>query len=287
MTALIVVNMRITYQVKCTREEFRVLHKPRHHDAQKGSCPDREELRFEVLMRERLAYEQKWNGDSSSLLAKSEAHCRTLEGAQKMAPRGRPTRTTSQRPVTTHNSTTSYYNSTTMSQTPTTTTSSLVPKLQALIDEGCQCCLSSTVAANPERRTIAIPSGTDARRNELTCAVCGSRTKDHAEAIEMCQLACIEEWKGVLTLWLKTKRKLEDTPEITNLPQNKRRIQAGLNAAGNETGNRMKGLNSKSQDGHQEQLPPVEDQASGNVKRCKQGLNALGIAKATTQTTTL
>ncbi|GJY47753.1 hypothetical protein Tco_0436816 [Tanacetum coccineum] len=75
MTALELVNMRITYQVDvCTRESSEFC--TRHHDAQKDRAAVRAEI--EVLRRERLAYEQE-GMETRQALAKSEAHCRALE----------------------------------------------------------------------------------------------------------------------------------------------------------------------------------------------------------------
>ncbi|GJS47986.1 hypothetical protein Tco_0598107 [Tanacetum coccineum] len=48
----------------------------RHHDAQKGCAAVRAEI--EILRRERLAYEQE-SMETRQALARSEAHCRTLE----------------------------------------------------------------------------------------------------------------------------------------------------------------------------------------------------------------
>ncbi|GJR35734.1 hypothetical protein Tco_1211418 [Tanacetum coccineum] len=75
MTALELVNRRITYQVDvCTRESSEFC--TRHHDAQKDRAAVRAEV--EVLRRERLAYEQE-GMETRQALAKSEAHCRALE----------------------------------------------------------------------------------------------------------------------------------------------------------------------------------------------------------------
>ncbi|GKA39104.1 hypothetical protein Tco_0731655 [Tanacetum coccineum] len=75
MTALELVNRRVTYQVDvCTREssEFCI----RHHDAQKDRAAVRAEI--EVLRIERLAYEQE-SMETHQALARSKAHCRALE----------------------------------------------------------------------------------------------------------------------------------------------------------------------------------------------------------------
>ncbi|GJT67415.1 putative reverse transcriptase domain-containing protein [Tanacetum coccineum] len=75
MTALELVNRRITYQVDvCTRESSEFC--TRHHDAQKDRAAVRAEV--EVLRRERLAYEQE-SMETRQALARSEAHCRALE----------------------------------------------------------------------------------------------------------------------------------------------------------------------------------------------------------------
>ncbi|GJX16521.1 hypothetical protein Tco_0217353 [Tanacetum coccineum] len=75
MTALELVNRRVTYQVDvCTRESSEFC--TRHHDAQKDRAAVRAEI--EVLRRERLAYEQE-SMETRQALARSEAHCRALE----------------------------------------------------------------------------------------------------------------------------------------------------------------------------------------------------------------
>ncbi|GJR10595.1 hypothetical protein Tco_0793247 [Tanacetum coccineum] len=75
MTALELVNRRVTYQVDvCTRESSEFC--TRHHDAQKDRTAVRAEI--EVLRRERLAYEQE-GMETRQALARSEAHCRALE----------------------------------------------------------------------------------------------------------------------------------------------------------------------------------------------------------------
>ncbi|GJZ22752.1 hypothetical protein Tco_0559791 [Tanacetum coccineum] len=75
MTALELVNRRITYQVDvCTRESSEFC--TRHHDAQEDRAAVRAEI--EILRRERLAYEQE-SLETRQALARSEAHCRTLE----------------------------------------------------------------------------------------------------------------------------------------------------------------------------------------------------------------
>ncbi|GJV99413.1 putative reverse transcriptase domain-containing protein [Tanacetum coccineum] len=75
MTALELVNRRVTYQVDvCTRESSEFC--TRHHDAQKDRADVRDEI--EVLRRERLAYEQE-GMETRQALARSEAHCRALE----------------------------------------------------------------------------------------------------------------------------------------------------------------------------------------------------------------
>ncbi|GKD38578.1 hypothetical protein Tco_1258785, partial [Tanacetum coccineum] len=75
MTALELVNRRVTYQVDvCTRESSEFY--TRHHDAQKDRAAVRAEI--EVLRRERLACEQE-SMETRQALARSEAHCRALE----------------------------------------------------------------------------------------------------------------------------------------------------------------------------------------------------------------
>ncbi|GJT61747.1 hypothetical protein Tco_1005280 [Tanacetum coccineum] len=75
MTALELVNRRVTYQVDvCTRESSEFC--TRHHDAQTDRAAVRAEI--EILRRERLAYEQE-SIQTRQDLARSEAHCRALE----------------------------------------------------------------------------------------------------------------------------------------------------------------------------------------------------------------
>ncbi|GJR44722.1 hypothetical protein Tco_1312825 [Tanacetum coccineum] len=75
MTALEMVNMRVSYQVDVRSRESSEFHS-RHHDAQKDRAAVRAEI--EVLRRERLAYEQE-SMETRQALARSEAHCRALE----------------------------------------------------------------------------------------------------------------------------------------------------------------------------------------------------------------
>ncbi|GJW41535.1 putative reverse transcriptase domain-containing protein [Tanacetum coccineum] len=83
MTALELVNRRVTYQVDvCTRESSEFC--TRHHDAQKDRAAVRAEI--EVLRRERLAYEQE-SMETRQALARSEAHCRALEARMAEARR--------------------------------------------------------------------------------------------------------------------------------------------------------------------------------------------------------
>ncbi|GKC73779.1 hypothetical protein Tco_1119662 [Tanacetum coccineum] len=75
MTALDLVNRRVTYQVDvCTRESLKFC--TRHHDAQKDHAAVRAEI--EILRRERLAYEQE-SMETRQALARSKAYCRALE----------------------------------------------------------------------------------------------------------------------------------------------------------------------------------------------------------------
>ncbi|GJT01592.1 hypothetical protein Tco_0822761 [Tanacetum coccineum] len=75
MTALEMVNRRVSYQVDVRSRESSEFH-TRHHDAQKDRAAVRAEI--EVLRRERLAYEQE-SIQTRQDLARSEAHCRALE----------------------------------------------------------------------------------------------------------------------------------------------------------------------------------------------------------------
>ncbi|GJT79802.1 hypothetical protein Tco_1054144 [Tanacetum coccineum] len=75
MTALEMVNMRVSYQVDVRSRESSEFYS-RHHDAQKDRAAVRAEI--EVLRRERLAYEQE-SMETHQALARSEAYCRALE----------------------------------------------------------------------------------------------------------------------------------------------------------------------------------------------------------------
>ncbi|GJR68585.1 hypothetical protein Tco_0014650 [Tanacetum coccineum] len=75
MAALEVVNARVSYQVDVRSRESSEFYS-RHHDAQKDRAAVRAEIG--VLRRERLAYEQE-SIQTRETLARSEAHCRTLE----------------------------------------------------------------------------------------------------------------------------------------------------------------------------------------------------------------
>nr|GFC25399.1 hypothetical protein [Tanacetum cinerariifolium] len=75
MTALEMVNMRVSYQVDVRSRESSKFYS-RHHDAQKDRAAVRAEI--EVLRREKLAYEQE-SIRIREALARSEAYSRTLE----------------------------------------------------------------------------------------------------------------------------------------------------------------------------------------------------------------
>ncbi|GJX46057.1 hypothetical protein Tco_0271247 [Tanacetum coccineum] len=75
MTALKMVNMRVSYQVDVRSRESLEFY-TRHHDAQKDRAAVRAEI--EVLRRERLAYEQE-SIQTRQDLARSEAYYRALE----------------------------------------------------------------------------------------------------------------------------------------------------------------------------------------------------------------
>ncbi|GKA75864.1 hypothetical protein Tco_0782242 [Tanacetum coccineum] len=75
MAALEVVNARVSYQVDVRSRESLEFYS-QHHDAQKDRAAVRAEIG--VLRRERLAYEQE-SIQTRETLARSEAHCRTLE----------------------------------------------------------------------------------------------------------------------------------------------------------------------------------------------------------------
>nr|GFA15334.1 putative reverse transcriptase domain-containing protein [Tanacetum cinerariifolium] len=75
MTALKMVNMRVSYQVDVRSRESLEFYS-RHHDTQKDRVAVRAEI--EVLKRERLAYEQE-SIRICEALARSEAYSRTLE----------------------------------------------------------------------------------------------------------------------------------------------------------------------------------------------------------------
>ncbi|GJX99494.1 hypothetical protein Tco_0356513 [Tanacetum coccineum] len=75
MTALEMVNRRVSYQVDVRSRESLEFHS-RHHNIQKDRGAVRAEI--EVLRRERLAYEQE-SMETRQALARSEAYCRALE----------------------------------------------------------------------------------------------------------------------------------------------------------------------------------------------------------------
>ncbi|GKD10726.1 hypothetical protein Tco_1190411 [Tanacetum coccineum] len=75
MAALEVVNARVSYQVDVRSRESLEFYS-RHHDAHRDRTAVRAEIG--VLRRERLAYEQE-SIQTRETLARSEAHCRTLE----------------------------------------------------------------------------------------------------------------------------------------------------------------------------------------------------------------
>nr|GEX21142.1 hypothetical protein [Tanacetum cinerariifolium] len=75
MTALEIVNMRVSYQVDVRSRESSEFYS-RHHDAQKDCTAVRAEI--EVFRRERLAYEQE-SIQTREVLARSEAYSRALE----------------------------------------------------------------------------------------------------------------------------------------------------------------------------------------------------------------
>ncbi|GJZ09606.1 hypothetical protein Tco_0543889 [Tanacetum coccineum] len=75
MTALKMVNMRVSYQVDAHSRESSEFYS-RHHDAQKDRKAVRAEI--EVLRRERLTYEQE-SIQTRQDLARSEAYCMALE----------------------------------------------------------------------------------------------------------------------------------------------------------------------------------------------------------------
>nr|GFA44199.1 putative reverse transcriptase domain-containing protein [Tanacetum cinerariifolium] len=75
MTALEMVNMRVSYQVDVRSRESSEFYS-RHHDVHKDRATVR--AKIEVLMRERLAYEQE-SIQTREALARSEAYSRALE----------------------------------------------------------------------------------------------------------------------------------------------------------------------------------------------------------------
>ncbi|GJS35063.1 hypothetical protein Tco_0533445, partial [Tanacetum coccineum] len=74
ITALEMVNMRVSYQVDVRSKESLEFYS-RHHDAQNDRAAVRAEI--EVLKRERLAYEQE-SMETCQALTRSEAYCRAL-----------------------------------------------------------------------------------------------------------------------------------------------------------------------------------------------------------------
>nr|GEY87616.1 hypothetical protein [Tanacetum cinerariifolium] len=75
MTALEMVNMRVSYQVDVRSRESSEFYS-RHHEAQNDHAATRDEIK--VLRRERLAYEQE-SIQTREALARSKAYSRTLE----------------------------------------------------------------------------------------------------------------------------------------------------------------------------------------------------------------
>ncbi|GJV15104.1 reverse transcriptase domain-containing protein [Tanacetum coccineum] len=180
-----------------------------------------------------------------------------------MVTRGRPTRTTRSRPVTT---TPPPVTTTPPPVTdPTTTTSVTSAQLQAMIDEGVTAVLAAR-AANTGNGVIAILRNVENQVKFATCTLMGTAltwwnshartvTNDVAYAMTWSDLKkkmttkyCPRnEIKKIETeLWnlKKTEEVRRDTLEITKpTSRTKGRIQAGLMLPGTVTGNRMKGLN--------------------------------------------
>ncbi|GJU55208.1 hypothetical protein Tco_1228922 [Tanacetum coccineum] len=77
MTALELVNIRVTYQVDVYTRESSEFY-TRHHDAQKDRFLPAVRAEIEVLRRERLAYAQE-SIETRKALTRSEAHRRALE----------------------------------------------------------------------------------------------------------------------------------------------------------------------------------------------------------------
>ncbi|GJT56523.1 putative reverse transcriptase domain-containing protein [Tanacetum coccineum] len=146
MAALEVVNVRVSYQVDVRSRESSEFYL-RHHDAQKDRATVRAEI--EVLRRERLAYEQE-SIQTSETLARSEAHCRTLEARIIVL------ETEARR-----------HESTPVTPAPTTTTTTITEaQLQALIDRG-------VAAAMAEAEASRVRNGYDSNgsgpRPETSC----------------------------------------------------------------------------------------------------------------------
>ncbi|GKD41232.1 putative reverse transcriptase domain-containing protein [Tanacetum coccineum] len=216
MTALEMVNMRVSYQVDVRSRESSEFYS-RHHNAQKDRAAVRAEI--EVLRRERLAYEQE-SMETRQALARSEAYCRALEArltvleteladgidllfclatqyrsfVQKMAPKRRTTRlnpyTTPTRVKDTH-----------------TTTSVTNAQIQAMINEG----ITTALAARDATRNgdDSHTSGTGVRRPVQVAREC-----TYPDFLK-CQPLNFKGTEGVvgLTQWFE---KLESVYSISN-----------------------------------------------------------------------
>ncbi|GJU57902.1 hypothetical protein Tco_1235668 [Tanacetum coccineum] len=141
-----------------------------------------------------------------------------------MAPRGRPTRTTRSRPVTT---TPPPVTTTPPPVTdPTTTTSVTSAQLQAMIDEGVTAVLAARAATR--NGDDSHTSGTGARRNERTIRECTYQD------FMKCQPVF---FRGGIKHFGGNKRKLEDTLEITKPTSRQRQNTGRLMLPGTVTGN--------------------------------------------------
>ncbi|GJU19604.1 putative reverse transcriptase domain-containing protein [Tanacetum coccineum] len=178
-----------------------------------------------------------------------------------MAPRGRPTRTTRSRPVTTTPPPVT---------DPTTTTSVTSAQLQAMINEGVTAVLAARAATR--NGDDSHTSGTGARRNERTIRECTYQDFMKCQPVFFRgteEVVNLTQWFERMETVFRITKDLQEAIElasglmdrrINNLDENrgswqdnprnnqtssrtKGRIQAGLMLPGMVTGNRMRGLN--------------------------------------------
>ncbi|GJZ38308.1 putative reverse transcriptase domain-containing protein [Tanacetum coccineum] len=186
-------------------------------------------LRHDPTVRDLLSYGHQTRGDKQMIeiqrqqdQPKMPSRARATRGGQN-CPRGRPTRTTRSRPVTT---TPPPVTTTPPPVTdPTTTTSVTSAQLQAMIDEGVNAVLAARAATR--NGDDSHTSGTGARRNERT--IRENEIKIEAELWNLKYKARC----GGLTLWLKKEEVGRPPSNNQTYQQNKRQNTGRAYAAGN------------------------------------------------------